>query len=236
LLSVIGADDGRARILDTEYDPWRMICSLIIRSPAGEMKGTGWFAGPQTVVTAGHCVFDPVELGGWAHEIEVRPGRDGNELPFGVIHARSFSSIDAWEHDQNPDFDVGCIHLDTPIGEGTGWFGISTVPTSELRALKVNVAGYPEDRDSGVHLYHHRNDVLRVSNNRIYYSADTGKGQSGAPVWIQESASSAPVVIGIHAFGSGATPPRLRIEANSAVRINRDLISIIKNWRDISNV
>ena len=75
LESILGDTDRRKQILETELTPWRMICALEIESQSGAaFVGTGWFAGPRTVITAGHCVFDPVELGGWAKKITVVPG------------------------------------------------------------------------------------------------------------------------------------------------------------------
>src|SRR5512135_392612 len=50
--SIIGTDD-RVRILDTDLTPWRMICSLEMRGPSSSsVIGTGWLAGPRTVMTA----------------------------------------------------------------------------------------------------------------------------------------------------------------------------------------
>jgi glutamyl endopeptidase len=66
--TVIGIDE-RVRIYDTDLQPWRMVCVLKIRGPAGAAIGTGWLVGPKTVLTAGHCVNHPM-LGGWATQIE----------------------------------------------------------------------------------------------------------------------------------------------------------------------
>src|SRR4051812_15241614 len=57
LETVIGQDD-RTRILETHLPPWRMICALEMETTFGSFIGTGWFAGPKTLITAGHCVFD----------------------------------------------------------------------------------------------------------------------------------------------------------------------------------
>ena len=75
--TVIGRDE-RVRILDTELPPWRMICALRMRGPSGAGAiGTGWFIGPRTVLTPGHCVFSRMFFGGWASTIEVIPGLNG---------------------------------------------------------------------------------------------------------------------------------------------------------------
>jgi glutamyl endopeptidase len=117
LESILGATDRRKQILETELTPWRMICALEIESQTGAaFVGTGWFAGPRTVITAGHCVFDPIELGGWAKKITVVPGRNVDQKPFSTATSSSFSTTDKWQEAQEADFDYGVIHLDTDFG------------------------------------------------------------------------------------------------------------------------
>ena len=54
---VIGRDD-RIRVGATNKNPWRWICSLRITAKDGSRWiGTGWLAGPRTVITAGHVVY-----------------------------------------------------------------------------------------------------------------------------------------------------------------------------------
>lgn len=99
LESILGGIDGRERILDTELAPWRMICSLEIKSPLGTFLGTGWFAGPKTVVTAGHCVYSG-QMGGAPISIKIIPGRNGSDgsywAPYGSKDSRKFSATDRW--------------------------------------------------------------------------------------------------------------------------------------------
>src|SRR4051795_6651195 len=75
LETVLFADE-RTRIVSTDQQPWKLICALEIDAPWGQFVGTGWFAGPRTVITAGHCVFDKKQMGGWADKITLTPGRD----------------------------------------------------------------------------------------------------------------------------------------------------------------
>ena len=86
LETVIDTDDRR-RILETDLFPWRTICALHITSALGGFVGTGWLAGPRTVITAGHCVYHLADMGGWANEIEVTPGRNDLNTPFGTAVA-----------------------------------------------------------------------------------------------------------------------------------------------------
>jgi V8-like Glu-specific endopeptidase len=230
LETVIGVDD-RVRILDTDLAPWRMVCALRMRGANGAGAiGTGWLIGPKTVLTAGHCVFSSQFFGGWASTIEVIPGRNGSDTPFGSVTSQSFTSLDRWVESEDADFDIGCIHLTQDIGTNLGWFALGALPPEQLEGFLVNVSGYPGDRGMGTEQYHHRNRVLRVSERRVFYDVDTFGGQSGAPVWIHETASSPPLAIAIHAYGIGGTPANFGITANSAPRIIPEVLTQIETW------
>ena len=50
LESVLGPDD-RVQVPDPENAPWRMVCALtIVSRNGGTQPGTGWLAGPRTVM------------------------------------------------------------------------------------------------------------------------------------------------------------------------------------------
>lgn len=230
LESVIGVDE-RVRILETDLPPWRMICALRMRGTTGGAAiGTGWLVGPRTVITAGHCVYSNHFFGGWADTIEVTPGRNGDLTPFGSFTTNRMSTVSAWAHDENPDFDYGAIHLDEPIGDTTGWFAVGALPARELAEHMVNVSGYPGDRGNGREQYFHANRILRVTDRRLFYDVDTFGGQSGAPAWIQPSGSDVPMAVGIHAYGTGGTPSAFGITANSAPRIIPEVLKLIEQW------
>jgi V8-like Glu-specific endopeptidase len=228
--------DERVRILDTDLAPWRMICALRMRGGNGAGAiGTGWFIGPKTVITAGHCVFSNFFFGGWANTIEVIPGLVGNggnasDRPYGSVTSTRFSSVDLWVQNEDPDFDIGCIHLDQDKGNEVGWFAVGALPAEELVSYLANVAGYPADRGAGSELYHDKNRVLRVSERRLFYETDSYGGQSGAPVWIHESEGAPPLAVGIHAYGIGGTPADFGITANSAPRIIPEVLAKLQEW------
>jgi glutamyl endopeptidase len=233
--SVIGIDE-RVRILDTDLQPWRMICALRMRGPTGAGAiGTGWFIGPRTVLTAGHCVFSNHFFGGWASSIEIIPGllgagQDGDARPYGSVTSEQLSSVDRWTETEDADFDIGCIHLEERVGDQVGWFALAAMDPEELVGYLVNVCGYPADRGGGNEQYHASNRVLRVTERRLFYEVDTFGGQSGAPVWIHESDGAPPVAVGIHAYGLGGTPEDLGIVANSAPRIIPEVLDKLKEW------
>lgn len=230
--SILGDVDRRQQILETEASPWRMICSLDILSQSGfPYVGTGWFVGPRTIITAGHCVYDPVELGGWAAQITVIPGLDGDEPePFGRAVSTNFSTTDRWLEARDPDFDYAAIHLDEDLGATVGHFGVGVLTDADLNNRLVNVSGYPVWPGEGQLQYFHANRIKALTARRLFYDVDTYGGQSGSPVWAYLDGSDEPVVIGIHAYGVGGVPAGLGVVANSGPRILPEVLEVIRGW------
>ncbi len=230
--TVIGADE-RIEITDTDKYPWRMIAalSLIPRPPlTARYIGTGWFIGRRTLLTAGHCVFSESDFGGWIGRIEVSPGRSGDRFPFGTVAARRFSTLAKWKTAADPDYDVGCIHLDEPLGDRVGFFKLASKSDDELEDRLLNVSGYPLDRGGGRLQFFHANRVLHPAARRIYYDIDTYGGQSGSPVWLEDEPGGEPIGVGIHAYGVGGTASSLNITANSAPRVTPEMLAAIREW------
>ncbi len=221
-------EDERERVKDPEHAPWRMICSLEIHAPNGKVYvGTGWFAGPCTIVTAGHCVH-AAQMGGWATKIVVRPGRNGASAPFGVASAVQFSTTDRWLDESDPDFDYGAIHLGAAgpqFADEVGWFSTAVLSDAALKDQRVNLSGYPGDK-GGDEQWFHAKQVVFTQARRIFYDVDTMGGQSGSPVWLETA--EGPRVVGIHAYGVGAAPAG--VIANSAPRITVDVLGVIQGW------
>ena len=138
-------DDNRALIHDTTAVPWRCVCQLVIEGLHGrELLGTGWLAGPRTVITAGHNLLSHVDKHD-AAKVWVMPGRAGDAVPYGYEISDSFAVHPRWLSDGDRECDVGVIWLDKPIGERIGWFGFSAMDDVALDRLLVNNSGYPAD-------------------------------------------------------------------------------------------
>ena len=223
--SIIGTDD-RVRVTNNEVYPWRCICSLLITAQNGsQWIGTGWLVAPRLVLTAGHCVYMADE-GGWASQIEVIPGRDGESRPFGSALARDFRSVSGWTQSNDSDYDYGAILLpaDKRYGEQLGWFGYAARADDYLRALTLNLAGYPGDggktATDGPQWFHSRT-VKDVMEKQISYEIDTYGGQSGAPVWEMTSDGSR-YGVAIHTWGTTVS--------NGGTRITGELFDNIVLW------
>ncbi|MGH7502583.1 MAG: trypsin-like serine peptidase [Longimicrobiales bacterium] len=219
---VIGTDD-RIRIANTTAYPWRCICSLRITAKDGSRWiGTGWLVGPRTVVTAGHVVFIH-SRGGWVQNIEVIPGRDAGNSPFGSCFSTNFRSVKGWTQKKKSSHDYGAIILprECGFGNGLGYFGYANLGYFSLFNLKVNLGGYPGDKSPAGSLWWHARRIKFVTSRRLIYNIDTAGGQSGSPVWRLKDGKRH--VVGIHTNGSMA--------GNSATRIAKPVFNNIKSWK-----
>ena len=234
-------DDDRepVRLVDSDTLPWRMICSLVASGNSRNSRnlvGTGWFAGPKTVVTAAHNVYDEIDLGGWARSITLYPGRYGSLIPYPKdlsfnkpIVSNKYKVLRGWlerDNSKKYNYDLAAIYLDDSVGEETGWFAFGVKSNGFIKDLKVNVSGYPVDQGGGKYQYFSKGvvDLNQSDKFRIFYTADTERGQSGGPVWFQDERNQ-PVVIGTHVYGVSRG-----FTLNSATRINSDIFEVIQQW------
>ncbi len=218
--SVCGRD-GRIQIRGTTSVPWRWICQLIItRRDGRQSRCTGWFIGPCTVMTAGHCVYSH-SAGGWARRIEVIPGMNGRSRPFGSQVGTSFRSVTGWTRSRSPNYDYGAIILpNSNLGRRVGYFGFASLSSSSLRNLLVNNSGYPGDKPFGTQWFN-AGRITSVTSRRIYYMLDTYGGQSGSPTWRYRNGQRH--AVGIHAYGGCP---------NSSTRIVRPVFDNMMRWRN----
>ena len=219
---VIGRDD-RVAIEDTQQYPYRAICSLIITAPTGHrFIGSGWFVSSRTIITAAHCLYFH-KYGGLATSIEVYPGRNGNQLPYGRGTATDIRCTADWMDHKEMAADYGAIILpaNQPIGDQVGFFGYEVLGKRDTQRLTLNLSGYPADkRPLGQQWYHSRR-TTKVDATSIQYRIDTYGGQSGAPVWYQDNGKR--YVVGIHTYGGSSV--------NAATRITQEVFEKLEEWR-----
>lgn len=219
--SVCGIDD-RVQIINTTAVPWRWSCKLIITLANGMKSGcTGWFIGPRTVMTAGHCVYSH-GAGGWARSIEVVPGMNGAIRPFGSQVGTSFRSVIGWVNNSDPNYDYGAIILpNNNLGNSVGWYGFASLSDASLQNLLVNNAGYAGDKDFGT-LWFNAGRITSLTSRKIYYMLDTYGGHSGSCTWRYLNGQRH--AVGVHAYGGCP---------NSATRITSDVFNNMLAWKNL---
>jgi glutamyl endopeptidase len=213
------ANDNRRQLLGTRQPPWCWICSLVI-TPAlfdSPLIGSGWLAGPRTIITAGHCVYLH-KMGGWARRVQVFPGRNGNDKPWEHT-ATDLHCVAGWTERQLAEYDYGAVILPEPV-QVRGQFACRVVDDSELRTLDIaNVVGYPADKAPGT-LWGGWGSLEELKALTMQYQISTFGGQSGCPVFIKRGDER--TVIGIHNYGLSSS--------NQATRITAAVYENIQAW------
>lgn len=196
--------------------PYNRICSLSIARPgAPPMVGTGWLLNDRTVVTAGHCLHDPVY--GPAASVTAIPARDGDYAPFGWATATRWATAPGWVGTWLPAADFGVAFFDTPFAVG----GLAFAPASDARLplLDLILSGYPSYGTADRQLYA-KGRVNSVEADALGYFLDTTEGESGAPLLAPFGNTA--FVIGIHTLGG--------YDENRGVRLTAPVCEILDAW------
>lgn len=200
---VIIGPDNRVT-MNTRTGVGRHIPYLTFTFPTGQYRCSGALVGPSTIVTAAHCLHN-VEEGGWVTSaISAYFGVQGSE----ATHACSsvdFVVPNAWiTTNNNPIHDFGIIQLGCAHSAlNYGWMGYRDAGTGTVTGTNWNVSGYPGELP-GIMLWNDTGSLGNSANanTRFRYIMDTTGGQSGGPLWRQESGSGCTVcVVGVHTSG-----------------------------------
>lgn len=216
---VIGTDD-RQRVADTTQFPYSAVAYLELQDIDGEPIGscTGTFIGRDSVLTAGHCLWD-VTTGDWlADHVRVIPGKDDEFEPFGWELAGDWWVPDAYAETGSVDWDWGLLKMpNDALTVDTGWLGLVVLDQAGLEAngLGPTIVGYPADKPLGTMWAAGRPRFRAVADFRLFYDIDTGSGQSGAAIWLAGGGPLFGRVVGIHAQGG---------TLNSGSRIDHELL------------
>jgi len=219
---IVHPTDQRQQVGNLTDYPWRCIASLRITANDGSSWiGTGWLVNRRVLLTAGHCVY-MADQGGWVKQIEVIPGRNADNFPYGSCIATAFRSVQGWTTDRNRDYDYGAILLpdNCAYGDQLGWFGYQVRDDDNLKTLTINISGYPGDKPDGTQWYE-SGAVKNVANFEFEYDIDTTGGQSGSPVWISQDDGSR-YGVGVHTNGAA--------NGNSATRITQEVCDNVAGW------
>jgi V8-like Glu-specific endopeptidase len=214
--TVIGPD-GRTRVTATTTYPASAVGQIEIHqngTPAnggGDFICTGWLIDRNSILSAGHCVYDPVSPAGWIESATWYPGRNGNTDPFGGCAVRTqWAPPTEWVQNGRPYFDFAVLNFATSgpcrnIGATTGTFGLYATPTlNALNNAPAFVQGYPGDKPDGTQ-WRMSGRITRANKRFAFYPMDTFGGQSGSPVWWNRSSGvcTGPCGYAVHAYGVG---------------------------------
>lgn len=183
-------EDPRTVISDTTDYPYSAICKITMQFEDAEgeeytMVGSGFMINANTVMTAGHCVYDHENNLGWAKNIWIEPGRNGEERPFGTLNTQKIAYIEAdekWIEAAPEDSDNALIVLNENIGDKTGVLPLSTDGTS---ASEIVLSGYPVKFDKKSNpgtMVTDTGSFLNLKSRCLESNVYGSGGQSGSPL------------------------------------------------------
>ena len=221
---IIHGTDDRVRVWNTTAFPFRTICKLEITAADGSQWGcSGALIGPRTVLSNGHCVFMH-DHGGWVRQIRVIPGKNGSPEPYGAAISTFYHSVKGWTESESSNYDYAVVVLpaNQKLGNAVGWMGLANLSYFSLLGLNVNNSGYPGDKPYGTQWWN-ANNILAVTDRRIYYRIDTYGGQSGSPDWRYKDGQRH--IVAVH--NTGGSP------FNGGVRIVQPVFDNLVTWKNL---
>ncbi|HEX4297154.1 MAG TPA: trypsin-like serine protease [Devosia sp.] len=181
--------DTRTQITDASAYPDDTVGWLWVQDQKGGWATcTATLIGPQSVITAAHCVYDH-ETGGWVKSITFYPGiTDGKTAPEGSYDYQSahilkgfIDNYDGKNYDSVMPWDLAEITLKSDAGNQIGWMGFEVDDSSPWHAT---IVGYPGDKPDGT-MWQSECDIpanpTPISN--FSHVCATYAGSSGSSMW-----------------------------------------------------
>mgnify|MGYP000889151055 CR=1 FL=1 len=231
--SVIGVDE-RVRVADTTVYPHRAIGQLDIVLNGQMYYCTGWLIDRNTVVTAGHCAYNPGGANDPIDSATFVAGRNHDGVtsyaPYGYCPVNGLWAPYGWRVEGKLAYDWAIMQLDCSVGTTVGWFGMYSLPgTNRFAGTRARVQGYPMGDPSKPpgSQWRMADDIHHSTGRRLFYPIDTSGGQSGGPAfkWNRPSCGG-PCVMGIHTYGTYEGQPY-----NSGTRITASVFDKIISLR-----
>ncbi len=195
---------------------------LIMNDGEYVYHGSGFVVDSHTIATAAHCVynlkisniilFDSDKKRSFANPVEYH-------VPVSYINGEKYNN-----NDEKYEYDYALITVEQDLSDYL--FYDLAVPLDNYRS-NINVTGFPGDLG---YMCTASGNVTNMNSYKVFYDADTNHGESGGPVYIEETFHNQDndfncySVIAIHTNGG-----------NSGTRITTDLIHFYKqnpniNW------
>jgi len=175
--------------------PWSGICAVYATEGGrSTFAGTGWLAGPATVVTAAHVIAGAARGNGDAGFAVRFPGE---VAAVAVLDALYHPDYQGRPGDLFDPFDVGVLRI---ADGGRAPLAID----GRLAPSSVDVPGYPAAAEG--RLVVDGRDAVPRPHGLVLHGADTAVGHSGAPVLASAAPGQARSVVALHIQGYAGNP------------------------------
>lgn len=181
--AIIGADD-RITISNTGVYPYSAIAYLEVTGKCGcNWAASGFMVSRDCLMTGAHCVFCGEHNQGAEHIVMYFGYKSHkNYLLKYTGDTNYWYGTNVYENGKfNTDWDFAFVKLQQPVGDKTGWFGLSVRSDAQLKGASFEVAGY---RDG---LLKTDRGTTSIRNQYVItYDNDTLAGNSGCPVFTSD--------------------------------------------------
>jgi V8-like Glu-specific endopeptidase len=192
---------------------------LFMKFGTSYATASGVLIGSRTVLTAGHCVYDR-EKKKWADEIEVVPGYNNGNKPFGSANAKTLRTFVGWSTNGSEGWDIGVITLVQSIGNSTGYLGFGYDFDSYFTSNGFASNSFPaESPYTGQFMYKQNGTFDNIYSDIVSFNRDSYGGQSGSGYYDYKGCIYAVL------HGSNSNPP-----LTNCVRITADKFTKIRDW------
>lgn len=207
--NIVG-QDNRVQVSNTTQYPFSTIGYLQMENKKGEVWScTAALIGPKVALTAGHCLYNHAEEGGWRDKFVFWPAVNGeSNVPYGGFDYDTAYVFQAFitDYDGTYDtvwqYDVGLITFKDPIGDSLGWLGYTTGETTG--DFKGNLVGYHEDKPAFTMWRSACNVVAEnTSQADFVHDCDFTGGANGGPIYFYDDRTKDRIVIGVNMGPSG---------------------------------
>ncbi|KAB2833830.1 MAG: trypsin-like serine protease [Caedimonadaceae bacterium] len=226
---LLASSDRRTLVSTPQKYPWAVHGHLLLEFAQGSTYiGSGTLVDKRYILTAGHNLFDR-KTKRVVQKISFFPGRNGDDAPWSgegkgiIIHPGWYKEMN---EEKAKESDIGIIRVEEKLGKTLGYYSLAVLDDDEIKALKLNVTGYPGQQHKGKFMLTMEGEHKSLTPTRIFYDIDTTAGQSGSAVWIsnEDEGEKNETCIAVHAYGGDSS------KGNSGTRINEEKFKKIEQW------